>query len=59
MNAEAAPETMKSLSLTPICYWGEPPPTMLIGPTIVLGLMLSMIWVVFNERYKRRVGKRF
>ncbi len=56
---EAATAKLKSHSLIPLCYWGEPPLSFYIVPTVVLGLMLSMIWVVFNERHKRRVGKRF
>ncbi|GEM_PF-2516608 len=57
---EAATAKMKSHSLAPVsCYWGEPPLSVYIAPALILGLMLSMIWVVFNERHKRRAGKRF
>lgn len=57
---EAATVKMKSHSLTPVmCYWGEPPLSAYIAPALILGLMLSMIWVVFNERGKRRFKRRF
>lgn len=58
---EAATAKMKSHSLTPVayCFGEEPPASFVIAPTLILGLMLSMIWVVFNERGKRRFKRRF
>lgn len=62
MRASASPvatEKVEARPLTPIGPgFGAWTPPAVIPLAVLAGLMLAMIWVVFNERRKRRLKQR-